>query len=169
MRLALLRKVQTFMNVTTNRLALGLFTFVLAASAYVPTHSWAQEAGMFEILECRPNQDQATNDITIERVSPTMVKAHGSVMAPSPGYKAMLRPDNNGGLVLEFTPPPAGQMNAQVLSAIKLDQTMSVPPLALPIGIEVDKSFNWGPDAFVCEPVDRPDYDSPQLMPRLNY
>lgn len=123
-----------------------------------PHLAWAQDArneAQSEVIDCQADQDQSGNNVKLERIAPNMIRATGTLMAPSPGYSVSLHA-RSGDLVLEFTAPD--QMAAMMISAIKLDQTLTVPPLNTPIGIHVEKDFNWGPNVFVCEPVMRPDY-----------
>lgn len=126
---------------------------LLALLVTVPAMAWAQVEG--EIINCRADQDQSGNNIKLERLSPDMIHATGTLMAPSPGYKVAIH-TRSGDLVLDFKEPD--QMAPMMISAIKLDQTITVPPLNTPIGIQIEKDFNWGPNVFVCEPVMRPDY-----------
>lgn len=119
---------------------------------------WAQDAQtetQSEVINCQADQDQSGNSLKLERIAPNMIRATGTLMAPSPGYSVSLH-TRSGDLVLDFKEPD--QMAAMMISAIKLDQTLTVPPLNTPIGIHVEKGFNWGPNVFVCEPVMRPDY-----------
>tara|TARA_Y100000780_G_scaffold211112_2_gene210363 strand:- start:563121 stop:563525 length:405 start_codon:yes stop_codon:yes gene_type:complete len=134
---------------------MNALTKLSATALLIAVPVMAQAATPTEMITCKADQDQAENNIKLERISPEMIRATGTLTAPSPAYKVAMH-TRSGDLVLEFIEP--NQMAPMMISAIKLDQTMTVPPLNTPIGIKVEKDFNWGPTVFVCEPVMRPDY-----------
>ena len=101
------------------------------------------------VLNCTPDQDAADFQLQLERLAPDMLRAKGHALAPNPSYSVALR-HYNGGLVLEFLKPASG-MHAMMIANLEINQTLTVPPLALPIAVRVEKPFNWGPNLFVCE------------------
>ena len=133
------------MNVTT-KLSATLVATLLFAPAFIPA-AFADEK---DFLDCTPDQNKTENHIKLERIAPDMVHAAGTVMGPTPAHQAAIF-NTSGQLTLKIMPPKAGTQAAQMISALKIDQTLTVPPLAPPVSLKIDKNFNWGPTVFVCD------------------
>ena len=130
-------KVQASVFAATSLFAILLNAMLPTAAALEPT------------LFCTPDRDQADAKLQLQRVGPDMLRATGVVLAPSPGYSVALRASHNHGLIMEFLPPKGADM--MMIATLEINQTLTVPPLNLPIAVKVEKPFNWGPNLFVCE------------------